>query len=169
MKGWCMAAGVCLALAASVARADGMLSPTAVRCIQKAAAYHGVNVSIMMAIARHESRGNAFTVVRNRNQSKDFGISGINSIHLKELGRFGIGPAELLDECVSSYVGAWHYSKKVHKHGNTWTAVGAYHSETPYFNERYQRLIHNELVDMGVLKGMKLSVPPLRRPASGGH
>ena len=47
--------------------------------------------------------------------------------------------------------------------GNTWFGIGAYHSATPYYNERYQILIQNALVDMGILVGKKRSVPPLKQ------
>ena len=46
-----------------------------------------------------------------------------------------------MDGCVSVYVAAWHLKSKMVKYGNTWTAVGAYHSESPHENMVYQRQV----------------------------
>lgn len=52
----------------------------------------------------------------------------------------------LLDACVPNYVGTRTYARKIKKHGNTWAAVGAYHSETPTLRDAYARRIH-DIVD----------------------
>ncbi len=109
----------------------------------------------------HESKGRGNTVVGNANGSIDVVLTGINSIHFKELQTKGVLPHHLLDECYSIFVGAWLYSKKVARWGNNWKAVGAYHSGTPYFNERYQVLIYNQMVQLGLISGQRLAVPPL--------
>ncbi len=36
-----------------------------------------------------------------------------------------------MQPCVSVYVAAWRLREMTNKYGNTWAAVGAYHSETP--------------------------------------
>lgn len=82
-------------------------------------------------------------VRKNSNGTYDIGLMQINSVHLAELAKHGIGPAHLQDGCVSAFVGAWMYRRKMDKHGNTWTAVGAYHSETPEHRDRYARTIHS--------------------------
>jgi hypothetical protein len=46
---------------------------------------------------------------------------------------------------------AWHLKKKMIKYGNTWAAIGAYHSETPRQREAYVRSIKSTLVCRGVL------------------
>lgn len=137
------------------------LSPRARLCIREASEYHSVNIAILEAIIRTESRGNPDTVTRNSNGSFDTGLTGINSIHLPELARKGVAPAQLRDECVSIYVGAWKLSQAMFKYSNTWWAVGAYHSTTPIYNSRYQAMIYNELVSMGVMAEPRLLVPPL--------
>ncbi|WP_256856544.1 lytic transglycosylase domain-containing protein [Variovorax sp. KK3] len=96
----------------------------------------------MRAIIFHESRGNASVVMRNTNGSIDVGLGQLNSIHFKELARYGIAPEHLLDGCVNTYVAAWHLAKQVKQHGNTWIAVGTYHSKTPVFRDRYAQRIH---------------------------
>lgn len=114
-------------------------------CVQAAASYHGVNEAVLRAIAWHESKLNAWAIGRNSNGTLDLGRMQINTIHLSELSKYGIAPEHLLDPCVSDFVGAWLYAKKVKRHGNTWTAVGAYHSETPHLRDAYARKIHDIL------------------------
>lgn len=138
------------------------LSSNALACISEASRYHSVNSSVLEAIVRHESRGRPNTVSRNSNGTVDIGLTGINSIHLPELIKKGVAPYQLKDECVSIYVGAWKLSQSMFKYDNSWWAVGAYHSRTLQYNLRYQALIHNELVDMGVILGPKAAVNPLQ-------
>ena len=57
----------------------------------------------------------------------------------------GVAPPELLDQCKNVFVGAWHYKKMIRKYGNTWEAVGAYHSETPALRDAYARDIQQIL------------------------
>lgn len=120
-------------------------------CIEQAALYHRVNPKVMKAIVFQESSGRHWVVTRNKNNSYDFGATGINSIHLQELSKFGIRAEHLMDGCTNVYVGAWKYSKKVARHGNTWAAVGAYHSETPQHRDRYIALIQRHLRSWGIL------------------
>jgi soluble lytic murein transglycosylase-like protein len=61
----------------------------------------------------------------------------INSSHLAELSRFGIGVQDLVDPRRNIFVGTWHYSKMIRKYGSTWQAVGAYHSEMPELRNRH--------------------------------
>lgn len=131
------------------------------QCIVPAAQYHSVNHHILRAILRVESNLNPTAVAKNKNGTFDIGIGQINSMHLKELGRFGVNTEHLRDACIGTYVSAWHLAKMLRQHGNTWFGVAAYHSATPYFNRRYQALLNNELVRSGVITGTLLEVPPL--------
>jgi soluble lytic murein transglycosylase-like protein len=154
----CVVVAWCLSASSTHA---AQLSGRAERCIKDAAMYHHVGEDVLRAIVWHESRGKANTVVQNANGSIDVGLAGTNSIHFNELQKKGVAPADLLDECYAIYVGAWMYSQKVYTYGNNWFAVGAYHSKTPYYNQRYQALIYNELVKMGAIKGGLMAVPSL--------
>lgn len=131
-------------------RATVNLHEPGTACVAPAAEYHQVNPQILEAILRVESNLNPNTVVRNTNNSIDVGIAGINSIHFKELGKFGIGPSDLLKPCIGIYVAAWHLAKQYRKFGNTWWAVGAYHSNTPEHNTRYQSLVATQIRKMGI-------------------
>lgn len=80
--------------------------------------------------------------MKNKNGSIDVGLGGLNSVHFPELARYGIGRDQLLDGCTNIYVAAWHLAKQVRVYGNTWTAVGTYHSKTPAERDRYAALIY---------------------------
>ena len=110
-----------LAFAARVAHAD---------CIADAADRHGVNGDVLRAIGWQESHLQPAAVGHNANGTLDLGAFQINSIHLPELARHGIGATALADGCVSAEVAAWHYRRQVDRWGNTWAAAGAYHSRT---------------------------------------
>lgn len=109
-----------------------------------------------------ESDFNPRAVNRNANGSVDVGMGQINSIHFAELGRWGIAPANLMDGCVATYVAAWHLSKQIRKHGNSWFGVASYHSASPCQNTRYAGLLWNALVGWRVVAGPRVKVTSLR-------
>lgn len=113
------------------------ISASANDCFNLASQYHGVNSGILRAISIKENRRCDSTISKNTNGSIDVGCMQINSIHFPTLAKFGIEKNDLLDSCKNIFVGAWHYKRMILKHGNTWTAVGAYHSETPKFRDPY--------------------------------
>lgn len=140
-------------------------------CVPEAAAYHGVNELVVQAIIWHESGNRPNIVVRNSNGSVDVGLGGINSIHYHELRRHNVAPDQLLNGCVNVYVTAWLLSKKVARHGHTWQAVGAYHSETPAFKwayaQRIRRVILGWRPDMASADDLTPHVPV--RPTTMGQ
>jgi soluble lytic murein transglycosylase-like protein len=119
-------------------------------CFAEAGAYQGVNPMILRAIAWFESKGDPGAVHRNADGSIDVGQAQINSIHFGELRRYGVPPGALKDACVNTYVAAWMLKQKMIRYGNTWRAVGAFHSETPRLRDEYARSIHEVLVTWGV-------------------
>jgi Transglycosylase SLT domain len=134
-------------LAAAPAHAD---------CIDAAAARHRVNAHVLRAIGWHESRLRPSAMNVNANGSIDIGAFQINTIHLPKLRRYGIDEAALKDGCVAAYVGAWHYKKQVRQFGNTWAAVGAYHSRTPARSAWYANQIAAVLMRWQVMPGARL-------------
>ena len=130
-------------------------------CVPYAASFHQVSDSILRAILLVESGMNPNTINKNANGSIDLGLGGMNSVHFQELAKFGIAPVHLLNACVATYVTAWQLKKQFTQYGVTWFAVGAYHSITPYFNQRYQILIYNQLLKIHALQGTPLPVPPM--------
>ncbi|NLP61067.1 lytic transglycosylase domain-containing protein [Paraburkholderia sacchari] len=120
------------AFASTPARAD---------CFDEAARYQKVNPLILRAIAWQESHNTPDALHRNTNGSVDYGVMQINSIHLPTLAQYGISSSTLMQPCKNVYIAAWHLRQKMNKYGNTWAAVGAYHSETPALRDRYAQQI----------------------------
>lgn len=101
-------------------------------CISDAARYHRVDEFLMQAIAIQESAGKSDAInCGNRNKSCDYGLTQTNSIHLNRLSRLGVTKDDLLDPCISAYVGAWILSENIARLGSTWNAVGAYNAREP--------------------------------------
>lgn len=133
-----------LLLACSAAHAGG-------DCYEQAGAYQGVNPLVLRAVAWHESKGNPQAVNRNADGSIDVGEAQINSVHFGTLARAGIPSRALTDPCVNIYVAAWLLKQKMVKYGNTWRAIGAYHSESPRERDAYARNIRQVLLAWGEL------------------
>jgi len=121
-----------LMLSCASARAD---------CFDAAARYQHVNSLILRAIAWRESHNRADAMNYNVNGSTDYGVMQINSAHLPTLAQYGISTQTLMQPCKNVYIAAWHLRREMNKYGNTWAAVGAYHSETPALRDEYARKI----------------------------
>lgn len=115
-------------------------------CWEQAAQRHQVNPHLLVAIAEVESGLRARAIGRNTNGSIDIGLMQINTLWLPELGRYGVSAKDLLDPCVSVHVGAWVLAQKMRRHGNTWTAVGAYNAGSDGLRERYARKVARVLL-----------------------
>lgn len=147
---WVLASVFGAATAAS-ARAD---------CIDDAAARHGVNALVLRAIGWHESRLRPDALARNANGTWDIGAFQINSLHLARLAAAGIDIQALRDGCTSADVAAAHYAEQVRRDGNTWQAVGAYHSRTPSRSAWYANAIAAQLMRWGVMPRAPLPYDP---------
>jgi len=128
-------------VAIAVAFAASAPAPAQANCFDDAAAYQHVNPLILRAIAWQESRNQPGATHLNANGSTDYGVMQINSIHLGALSRYGITRDELMAPCKNIYIAAWQLRRQIVKYGNTWAAVGAYHSATPALRDRYARQI----------------------------
>ncbi|XQM38503.1 Lytic transglycosylase catalytic [Cupriavidus sp. H19C3] len=124
---------------ATVATLGALLAcgPARADCFDDAAAYHHVNPHVLRAIAWVESRNRPDARNVNQNGSIDYGVMQINSIHLRRLSAYGVDASTLMEPCKNVYVAAWHLRKQVDRYGNTWAAVGAYHSATPVLRDGY--------------------------------
>lgn len=127
-------------------------------CFNEAAAYQGVNPWVLRAVAWYESKGDPGAIHQNANGSIDVGQAQINSIHFGALAREGVPHRALTDPCVNVYVAAWLLKQKMVKYGNTWRAIGAYHSETPKQRDAYARSIQQVLVGWGQLPSARQSL-----------
>jgi soluble lytic murein transglycosylase-like protein len=146
----------CLFLAA------GGALPARADCIDDAALRHQVNPLVLRAIGWQESRLRPDAVGRNANGTFDLGAFQINSTHLPVLARHGIAATALADGCVCAEVAAWHYRRQVERLGNTWQAVGAYHSATPALAAAYANRIATILIRWRVLPPASLPFPGAR-------
>ncbi len=106
-------------------------------CIEGAARNFGTDANVLRAIAIVESHVRPHAVRHNINGSTDRGLFQINSVHLPELARAGIVPADLHDVCLSSNVAAMLLKRKIERFGDTWMAVGSYHSTVPAKRDYY--------------------------------
>ena len=140
-------------------------------CIDDAAARHHVNAAVLRAIGWHESALQPRAVGHNADGSVDLGAFQINSAHLPELARHGIDRAALADGCVSAEVAAWHYRRQVEQQGDTWLAVGAYHSHTAARAAWYANRIASILMRWQVMPAGPLPFPADRTlaPDVRGH
>ena len=143
MAATCVVAFVCVA--PTFAQAD---------CYDEAAQHHQVNPWILRAIAAQESSFNPNAKhPKNADRSTDYGLTGLNSVHLRELARYGVTAADMMDSCKSVYLAGWHLSNMVKRFGNTWEAVGAYHSKTPSRRDSYAGKIRR-IVDFWIETGV---------------
>lgn len=117
-------------------------------CWDDIGARYGINPYLLAAIAKTESNFNAKAIRQNTNGSRDIGVMQINSLWLPELAKHGILEAHLFDPCVNIEVGAWILQKRQMHFGNTWEAVGAYHSKTPAFKWNYAEKVQGNLKNL---------------------
>ncbi|WP_186436714.1 lytic transglycosylase domain-containing protein [Thiomonas delicata] len=108
--------------------------PLGGECFSHAAQTYGVNAKVLMAIAWHESHFLPWRVHRNSDGSTDYGVMQINSRNLPALG---LTTQTVMQPCTNILAGARLYGRAVRRYGNTWAAVGAYHSTTPALQQRY--------------------------------
>jgi soluble lytic murein transglycosylase-like protein len=135
-------------------------------CFDAAAAYQHVNPMVLRAIAWQESHNRADATHVNANGSVDYGVMQINTIHLSTLARYGIGRDALMSPCKNIYIAAWQLRRQILKYGNTWAAVGAYHSATPTLRDQYAKQIEGILRRWGVLSGKSETELAVDRGAS---
>jgi soluble lytic murein transglycosylase-like protein len=110
-----------------------------------AASRYGVNPQVLYAIAAQESNLNPNAVHENEDGSQDLGLTQINSKWLPQLSKLGVTAANLMNPCVNMHVGAYLLSLKMIRHGNTWQAIGSYHSNTPWRRDRYAQTIYQRV------------------------
>lgn len=130
--------------------ATSAMAQSKTECLLPAAAYHGVNAHLLLAVLSVESRLNPNAMNKNANGTVDMGMGQINSIHLPELQRYGLNAEHLMDACKATYVSAWFLRRGFNRFGRSWFAAASYHSTTPEHNQRYQNLLKTQLKLQGV-------------------
>lgn len=119
---------------------------------ESVAARYRVNPQILFSIARKESGLNPLAINRNANGTLDFGLMQVNSRWLPLLGTWGIRQQDLMDSCINLHVGAYILASEMARRGNTWEAVGSYHSPTPWRQNKYAIGVVDDLRRRGVVK-----------------
>lgn len=146
MEGLCAVSGVVLGLV-TVGAAHASEA-----CLAEAAATYRVHPLVLRAILWNESRFDPAAFRHNNNGTVDRGMAQVNSVHLGVLQKHGVDAAQLMQACPSIHVAAWLLAGHMARYGNTWFAVGAYHSTTPHLNERYVLRIKSTLRGWRVLE-----------------
>jgi len=131
----------CMALlsVACLAHADNLCT------WEVAAARYGVNPKVLYAIAAQESGLKAEAVHQNDDGSQDIGLTQINTKWLPHLSKMGVTQENLSNPCINMHVGAYILSLRMLKYGNTWDAIGSYHSNTPWRREQYAKTIYRRV------------------------
>jgi soluble lytic murein transglycosylase-like protein len=132
-------------------------------CFDNAAAYHHVNPEVLRAIAWIESHNQPDSRHLNLNGTSDYGLMQINSIHLNMLSGFHIGVDELMQPCKNIYIAAWYLRRQMDRYGNTWEAIGSYHSSTPQLRDAYARQIASVLRHWRRIEDNKFAKDPPSR------
>lgn len=142
-----------------LAAAVSMTSP-ARACWEDVGRRYNINPYLLAAIAKTESNFKPQAVRTNKNGTRDIGLMQINSLWLPQLAKFGIEERHLYDPCVNLSVGAWILRQRQSSYGNTWEAVGSYHSKTPTFKWKYADKVQGNLQQLLAPPSTALSAPP---------
>jgi hypothetical protein len=127
-------------------------------CAVDAAIRYELPANVLLAVAEQEG-GRPGQWVRNDNGTYDVGTLQFNTAYLADLKRFGVTPADVAAPgCYPYELAAWRLKKHVVEDaGGFWERVANYHSRTPAYNQRYQRLIKPRAAKWGqwLSKNMK--------------
>ncbi|WP_174934733.1 transglycosylase SLT domain-containing protein [Burkholderia lata] len=137
-----------LKIAATIAMSCALHGIARADCLDDAAAFQHVSVSLMRGIAQVESGMNPSAVNTNTNGTVDIGLMQINSTWLPTLAREGITRESLFDACTNAYVGAWILSQNIRQLGANWNAIGAYNSASPDKRLAYARKVYDAIRTM---------------------
>lgn len=98
-------------------------------CWQDAGARHGIDPTLLKAMAWKESHGRPDAIgPRLQDGNRALGVMQINSIHLGELAQYGISQRDLFEPCLNEHVAAWILAKCIRQFGAVWKAVGCYYT-----------------------------------------
>lgn len=99
-----------------------------------AARKYNIPMALLKAIALTENAAYKHNIIgKNKNQTRDYGLMQINSIHLK---RYKIAEKEIVKSSVNIDTAARLLHEIIQKHGFSWNAIGRYHSA----NDKYKNI-----------------------------
>ena len=111
------------------------VSTAKAECFKAAGDTYRVSAELLRLIATVESDLNAKAVNRNKNGTVDVGIMQINSVWQKYFGDNWEQIAT--DSCANIFAGAHILAQCIARHGETWAAVGCYHSQNKQHAQSY--------------------------------
>ncbi|MBR8061960.1 transglycosylase SLT domain-containing protein [Burkholderia ambifaria] len=135
-------------IAATIALSCALHGAAWADCLDDAATFQHVSVSLLRGIAQVESGMNPNAINTNTNGTVDIGLMQINSTWLPTLAREGITRESLFDACTNAYVGAWILSQNIRQLGANWTAIGAYNAASPDKRLAYARKVYDAIRTM---------------------
>ncbi|KWN05721.1 lytic transglycosylase [Burkholderia territorii] len=135
-------------IAATIALSCALHGFAQADCLDDAATFQKVSVSLLRGIAQVESGMNPNAVNTNTNGTVDIGLMQINSTWLPTLAREGITRESLFDACTNAYVGAWILSQNIRQLGANWNAIGAYNAASPDKRLAYARKVYDAIRTM---------------------
>lgn len=117
-------------------------------CVQTIAQARGLPASVLYGILEQEG-GKPGLVRTNKNQSKDVGVTQINTRWLDELRKkYGIRMEQVRDDpCFAVDVSGYILQIEMKRtKGDFWRAIGNYHSRSPEHHWKYLNQIHPKIV-----------------------
>ena len=131
-------------------------------CWDMAGKKFNIDPWLLLAIADVETGLTSRSFNKNSNGSYDLGLMQVNTIHLKELSKYGINGKHLLDnDCVGIYVAAMLLKRSTDKYGMNIDGIGGYHSGTPSKRRAYGRKVlrsYANLVDKYYVRRQKFAL-----------
>ena len=125
------------------------VSPTralSLDCIMTAARASDVPLAALVGILAAEG-GRTGQALSNDNGTWDLGPFQLNTCHTTELASMGVSAEQVLrDGCMNAHAAAWLLRKEYNRTGEIWSAVGAYHSRTPSFQDVYIARVKGHLI-----------------------
>lgn len=119
------------------------LSQASTNYFEEAGEYYRIDPKILYSIAKKESKFNPNAINRNSNGSVDIGVMQINSVHLKELEKYGFRKEHLFNPKINIYAGAWILKRCFNKHGVSENGINCYNGRIE--NNTYAYEIIKEL------------------------
>ncbi|EAK9882222.1 lytic transglycosylase domain-containing protein [Campylobacter lari] len=99
-----------------------------------AARKYNIPMALLKAIALTENAAYEYNIIgRNKNQTRDYGLMQINSIHLK---RYGVSEKEIVKVSANIDIAARLLYEIIQRYGFNWNAIGRYHSA----NDKYKNI-----------------------------
>lgn len=131
--------------------AEAAEAPAATRAVDACIAFAAETFALdplPLRVLRRTEAGQIGTVATNDDGSVDLGPMQINSVHLPELARFGIGYEDLRDNrgCANVLAAAYLFKRHlVAEHGDVAMALADYHSRNPRLAAHFLGLVQQAI------------------------